>query len=109
MTPWSNLRDENPENRVAGNGDDLVKHTIYLAVLAYLLEHEPWSEGLRLRECHAGRGIYEVPSDDPRRFGIDMLGDTPLGRAQHEALTLRGADPSRYYAGSGCGRKHIFA
>ncbi len=41
---WRQLNDpENPENRNAGNGGDLVKHTVYLNVLDYLLVHPPWS------------------------------------------------------------------
>jgi len=64
--PWRGQRDpENPENSNAGNGGDLVKHTVYLAVLNYLLAHSPWKEQLRVRECHAGRGMYRIPSLDP--------------------------------------------
>jgi hypothetical protein len=66
--PWRTLTDpENIENRNAGNGGDLGKHTVYLAVLEYLLQHQPWSTGLRARECHAGRGMYEIPAGDSSR------------------------------------------
>ncbi len=59
---WKLMDDpNNPENGNAGNGGDLVKHTVYLATLRYLLTQEPWNSGLRLRECHAGRGIYRIP------------------------------------------------
>lgn len=61
--PWQQLSDpENPENRNAGNGGDLCKHTVYLAILNYLLARPPWSEQLRVRECHAGRGMYRIPA-----------------------------------------------
>ena len=61
--PWQQLSDpENPENRNAGNGGDLCKHTVYLAILDYLLARPPWSEQLRVRECHAGRGMYRIPA-----------------------------------------------
>lgn len=56
----------NEQNRNAGNGGDLVKHTVYLATLDFLLKREPWHQGMRLRECHAGRGIYHVIFDTNR-------------------------------------------
>lgn len=41
--PWMLLDDlGNRENRNAGNGGDLVKHTVYLAFLDHILQHEPW-------------------------------------------------------------------
>src|SRR5205085_5719148 len=69
MTSWHELHDpENPENRNAGNGGDLVKHTIYLGALDYLLAHSPWSNELRVRECHAGRGCTVSPGMIPRGY-----------------------------------------
>jgi hypothetical protein len=71
---WQRFEDaENIENRNAGNGGDLVKHTVYLTVLDYLLARDPWSKGLRIRECHAGRGIYAIPSDDSRQALLECL------------------------------------
>src|SRR6266550_1635342 len=64
---WKLMEDQNKENWNAGNGGDLVKHTVYLAALRYLLPREPWSHGLTLRECHAGRGIYRIAEGDVRR------------------------------------------
>jgi hypothetical protein len=63
---------ENVENRNGGNGGDLVKHTVYVTVLDYLLARVPWSNGLRVRECRAGRDsrrallecLYEPVGDD---------------------------------------------
>jgi hypothetical protein len=64
---WQQLSDpENPENRNAGNGGDLGKHTVCLAVLDHLLARPPWSEQLRVRECHAGRGMYRIPTNGRR-------------------------------------------
>lgn len=72
--PWHQLHDlDNPENRNAGNGGDLGKHTVYLAVLDYLLTRSPWSTELRVRECHAGRGMYRIPTDDARRPLLESL------------------------------------
>jgi 23S rRNA A2030 N6-methylase RlmJ len=77
--PWRQLHDpDNPENRNGGNGGDLGKHTVYLAVLEYLLAHSPWSAELRVRECHAGRGMYRIPTDDVRRPLLECL-YSPLG------------------------------
>lgn len=97
---WLDLADENPENRVAGNVDDLVKHTVYLTVLSFLGENEPWRTATVVRECHAGRGVYLLAEDDARSRAISRLGDTRLGRAQRRALAAVGADPARAYAGS---------
>jgi hypothetical protein len=67
---WKQMDDPaNPENRHAGNGGDLVKHTVYLALLRHLLSHEPWRNGMILRECHAGRGAYQINNGDSR-FGL---------------------------------------
>ena len=76
--PWRQLQDENRQNRNAGNGGDLGKHTVYLTVLDYLLAHSPWSTKLRVRECHAGRGMYRIPADDARRPLLECLYN-PLG------------------------------
>jgi len=73
---WRQLQDpENRENRNAGNGGDLVKHTVYLTTLDYFLGQSPWSNGLRVRECHAGRGMYAIPRDDARRALLEGLYD----------------------------------
>lgn len=70
--PWRQLHDiDNQQNRNAGNGGDLAKHTVYLAVLNYLLARSPWSSELRVRECHAGRGMYRI--DDARRALLETL------------------------------------
>jgi len=110
---WKSLDDpENIENRNAGNGGDLVRHTVYLAVLRFLLGREPWSKGLVLRECHAGRGIYRIPATDPRLRLLLCLWTDPeagsevlLHRAQR--LVLGGLrcwrnplDGFHWYAGS---------
>jgi 23S rRNA A2030 N6-methylase RlmJ len=96
---WRDALDPyNPENRNAGNGGDLVKHTVYLAFINGLLDHQPWRDGMHLRECHAGRGMYALPAGDRRRYD-DVRG--PLAHAQ---LDARGAleldDDGHWYAGS---------
>jgi hypothetical protein len=111
---WRQLEDpENPENRNAGNGGDLVKHTVYLATLDYLLARAPWSTALRVRECHAGRGMYAIArSDTARRPLIECLYDplkvdtgVLLHDLQRVAQTALGTWPSSistfdWYAGS---------
>ena len=110
---WHRLHDpENPENRNAGNGGDLVKHVVYLATLDYLLAQPPWSNQLRVRECHAGRGMYAIPCADARRFLLGGL-CSPLGaengipihdtqRASQSALELWPREPEElnWYSGS---------
>jgi hypothetical protein len=86
---WKLLDDPlNIQNRNAGNGGDLVKHTVYLATLRFLLAQEPWKKGLRLRECHAGRGIYYIPNADPRRRLLSCLYSDP---ANGDAILLHNA------------------
>ncbi len=65
--------DDNLQNKNAGNGGDLVKHTVYLATLDFLLNRKPWSQGMNLRECHAGRGIYYVSGEHKSRTLLSCL------------------------------------
>jgi hypothetical protein len=110
---WIGLKDpDNIENRNAGNGGDLGKHAVYLAALKYLLTHEPWSNELRVRECHAGRGMYAIPSADGRRPLLECLFApirSSVGLALHDvqraaqcALNVWPTEPSElgWYAGS---------
>ena len=58
---WEAIADPaNVQNRNAGNGADLVKHTVYLVLLRHLLAEEPWSKKLLLRKCHAVRSVYQI-------------------------------------------------
>ncbi|CAA9560502.1 MAG: hypothetical protein AVDCRST_MAG73-3654 [uncultured Thermomicrobiales bacterium] len=109
--PWQQLGDPgNPENGNASNGGDLCKHTVYLALLDYLLARPPWAEQLRVRECHAGRGMYRIPAGSRRL--LERL-YAPLGagagvllrdaqRATQTALSVWPDDPARsaWYSGS---------
>ena len=107
MSISSILRDDrNTQNKNAGNGGDLVKHTVYLTLLDELLQRQPWKSEIRLRECHAGRGIY-LTDPDPRFLVWCLMGcggDTMLRRAETEALDTLGLydsnDPGGLYAGS---------
>jgi len=102
----------NIQNANAGNGGDLVKHTVYLATLRFLLQREPWSQGLCLGECHAGRGMYAIPKQDKRRRLLSCLYSDPtdevsilLHDAQRDILTRLGCWPAavkelEWYAGS---------
>ena len=109
---WKLMEDlANVENRNAGNGGDLVKHTVYLALLRHLLAQDPWSKALFLRECHAGRGLYEIGEGDPRSRLLSCLCSDPSGErvllqdAQRTALRAldcwsTGAEAVNWYAGS---------
>ena len=102
--PWRRLHDpHNPENRNAGNGGDVVKHVVYLTLLDVLLDRQPWHDELRLRECHAGRAVYRIPDDDPRRLiGAALRSeDNRLIAAQRRALAaLSLPDDGSWYVGS---------
>ena len=65
----------NRQNKNAGNAGDLVKHTVYLAVIDSLLQADPWRGHLRVRECHAGRGLYPISSGDRRMRWLKVLCD----------------------------------
>jgi hypothetical protein len=98
---WRALEDpDNPENHNAGNGGDLVKHTVYLTLLRFLREREPWQSGMVVRECHAGRGIYRL--DGKRAALVERLlrhDALALARAQCSALDALDARAG-WYAGS---------
>ena len=112
--PWRALNDpDNPQNWNAGNGGDIVKHTVYLTVWDYLLTLSPWSVELRVRECHAGRGMYCIPGDDVRRRPLlECLYDPiqadvgvllhDVQRASQTALHVWPAHPTAFewYSGS---------
>ena len=110
---WKLMEDpENTENRNAGNGGDLVKHTVYIAALRYLIAHKPWSGGVSLKECHAGRGVYRIGKMDPRGRLLSCLfsesagnGLVQLREVQRQVLNRLDSWPSKtgsveWYAGS---------
>ena len=49
------------QNSNAGNGGDIIKHSVYLAVLDELRARERWRDELHVVETHAGKGVY-VPA-----------------------------------------------
>jgi len=103
MTAFLQLNDpDNPENANAGNGGDVVKHTALIAMVRYLRQRAPWREALRLRECHAGRGVYRVAKDDPRSHLLSAMMGTELSLAmtQQRALARVGVGQPESYAGS---------
>ncbi len=110
---WKLMDDpDNVENGNAGNGGDLVKHTVYLATLRFLLRQPPWHQTLRLRECHAGRGVYYIPNEKSTRKMLSRLYSAPvkpesilLYNAQREILDSLGywsdaRERVQWYAGS---------
>ena len=58
----SDFQSPSRQNANAGNGGDLIKHSVYLALSEELREHEPWCNELHVVETHAGKGIY-VPAN----------------------------------------------
>ena len=101
-----NVDDRNDQNGNAGNGGDLIKHTVYLTLLGTLVERDPWRSELRLRECHAGRGLYLTTPDNEwlGSYLHTKAQDSILFKAQDDALTalqvgVRG-HPGGVYAGS---------
>lgn len=119
---WTELQDpDNAENRNAGNGGDIIKHTVYLTVVEHLLQHSPWRESLRVRECHAGRGMYSIAVGDRRRSLLRRLYE-PVGadigvplhdrqRATQQALGVWPANATSlgWYAGSAVMNAHRLA
>ena len=112
---WKSMDDPaNVQNMNAGNGGDLVKHTVYLATLGFLLKRKPWSQGMRLRECHAGRGIYRVAVNNRGLLSClhsirAIVEAVPLESAQRSILQDLGCWPDvagnveqhvEWYAGS---------
>jgi hypothetical protein len=101
-----NIDDRNDQNRNAGNGGDLIKHTVYLTLLETLTKHEPWRSEIRLRECHAGRGLY-LTTPDNEWLGLylhNKAENSILARSQRSALSDLRVDvvgrPGALYVGS---------
>jgi hypothetical protein len=103
---WMLQTDQNKQNSNAGNGGDLVKHTVYLTLLDELLKRDPWRSDIRLRECHVGRGIYRpAPATVRTVHALMERGcETMLARAQSEALDRLGVrnpqERGDFYVGS---------
>jgi len=99
--------EKNPQSRNAANGPDLVKHTIWLALLDELRRVSPWRERLVVHECHAAAGLYRISRalNRPASLHIKVLGEEAmtrpmLGVAQSYVLGVIGAARTRHYAGS---------
>ena len=100
------IDDRNDHNRNAGNGGDLIKHTVYLTLLETVMQREPWRKEIRLRECHAGRGLY-LTTPDNEWLGMNLhwkAEGSLLARSQRSALSDLNVDveerPGVLYAGS---------
>ena len=95
---WRVLDDpDNPQNHNAGNGGDLVKHTVYLTLLETLLGREPWRTRTSVHECHAGRGIYR--SKHGALIARLLETDLALSQAERDILHELRAEEG-FYAGS---------
>lgn len=56
------LQSRSNQDRNAGNGGDVIKHSVYLALLDELRHHDPWRCELHVVEAHAGKGVYVLPT-----------------------------------------------
>ena len=76
------------QNQNAGNGGDLVKHSVYLALLdTFRAGHRE----LHVVEAHAGKGVYVPAAEEYARAAKDAAKDTAvrksvLGTAQENAF-----------------------
>ena len=75
------------QNANAGNGGDIIKHSIYLALLDALRERDPWRHALHVVEAHAGKGVY-VPAAEAyvRAVEDSTMQRSALGAAQRKAF-----------------------
>ena len=105
------------QNPNAGNGGDVIKHSIYLAVLDELRTRKQWRDEVHVVETHAGKGVY-VPAakeyaeaaDDPgmRRSKLCTAQEKAFRLAPHGLGPVDGMDAEeRPYAASAL--LHAFA
>ena len=75
------LQRPSEQNRNAGNGGDIVKHSVYLALLDALRgRNHPWSGELHVVEAHAGKGVYVVPAT--REYAKTVKHDQAMRRSK---------------------------
>jgi len=101
----------------AGNFADVVKHVVLARVIDYLKRKD---KAFRVIDTHAGRGIYDLSSEEAQKTGewqggIGRLIDTPLPKAAAQLLepyldAVRAANPAgglSRYPGSPALTRHL--
>lgn len=75
------------QNSNAGNGGDVIKHSVYLAVLDELRTRERWRDELHVIETHAGKGVYAPAAKEYAEVANDPgMRQSKLCVAQGEAF-----------------------
>ena len=97
------------QNTNAGNGGDVIKHSVYLAVLDEL-RNKRWRKQLHVLETHAGKGVYapaakeyNAVANDPdmRRSKLYAAQERAFGRAPDGLGSVDGMNAGeRPYAAS---------
>lgn len=71
------------QDKNAGNSGDLVKHTVYLAMLNELVRTGAQPRQVRIVEAHRGKGVYVASNLHLRKAKqAHQYSTSPLGRAQ---------------------------
>lgn len=104
------LQSASNQNTNAGNGGDVIKHSVYLAVLDELRKHKRWRKQLHVLETHAGKGVYasaakeyNAVANDPamRRSKLYAAQERAFGRAPDGLGSVDGMNAGeRPYAAS---------
>jgi hypothetical protein len=108
MLSRQDLTSPSRQDKNAGNSGDLVKHTVYLAILNYLARDE---KKAHIVEAHGGKGVYVSSNPHLRRAReAAQYSTSVLGRAQAACFSAPPsglgviadlADQEVAYAGSG--------
>ena len=72
------FREPSAQDGNAGNGGDIIKHSVYLALLDTLRAEDPWRGELHVVEAHAGKGVYIIPA---KREYARVVKDDRVARA----------------------------
>lgn len=106
------------QNANAGNGGDIIKHSIYLALLDALQERNPWRHALHVVEAHAGKGVY-VPAAEAYARAVEdsAMQRSILGAAQRKAFrpaphglgVIEGTQDGKLHAYAASAVLHAFA
>ena len=81
------LQSASDQNTNAGNGGDVIKHSVYLAVLDDLRKHERWRKQLHVLETHAGKGVYASAAKEHNAVAKDpAMQRSKLWAAQERAF-----------------------
>ena len=106
------------QNPNAGNGGDIIKPSIYLALLDALRERDPWRHAPHVVEAHAGKGVYVPAAEAYVRAAEDSaMRRSVLGAAQQKAFrpaphglgSIQGTQDGKQHAYAASAVLHAFA